>query len=237
MSESVLQTLGRDEEAPPDWRAAAPGLELRSLAAVALTVPILLAAGVYWLHQLPAGPPLRASDNVIEVQLMGSRAAAVERQETARTEQQPSPPPVEKSAVEDRIPAILETQRVTASVQPERTAPTPSAAVPASAPAQRTASDQRAAAFQRALQSHIARFRHYPDAGRREWAQGTVQLLFSMRRDGTVTNVSVASSSGYQSLDAAAIETIRKAQPLPRIPAELPERLNILVPVAFDLPQ
>jgi periplasmic protein TonB len=236
MSESILRTLGRDEEATPDWRAAAPGVELRSLAAVALTVPILLAAGVYWLHQLPAGPPLRATDNVIEVQLIGSHAAAVERQETPRAERQPTPPPAEKS-VEDRIPAIPETQSAAASVQPERTAPAPSAAVPASAPAQRTASDQRAVAFQRALQSHIARFRHYPDAGRREWAQGTVQLLFSMRRDGTVTNVSVASSSGYQSLDAAAIETIRKAQPLPRIPAELPEHLNILVPVAFDLPQ
>jgi len=57
-----------------------------------------------------------------------------------------------------------------------------------------------------------------------------------MLRDGTVTDVRIASSSGYSLLDIAAIETIRKAQPLPRIPAELPESLNILVPVAFELP-
>jgi protein TonB len=236
MTESVLLTAGPDDEAPPDWRASAPGLELRSLAAVALSVPLLLAAGVYWLHQLPAGPDLRPTDNIIEVRLIGAQATVVERQEPPRAEQQPTPPLAEKPA-EDRIPVIPETPVASLPAEPEQMVPARSTAVPASAPAQRAALDQKSARFQRALQSHIARFQRYPEAGRRERAQGTVQLLFSMQRDGKVTNVSVASSSGYTSLDVAAIETVRKAQPLPRIPAELPEQLTILFPVAFDLPQ
>jgi protein TonB len=57
-----------------------------------------------------------------------------------------------------------------------------------------------------------------------------------MLRDGTVTDVQVISSSGFDVLDAAAVETIRNAAPMPRIPSELPGHLNIHVPVAFDMP-
>src|SRR5215469_7440291 len=68
-----------DQDLSVDWRVAAPGLELRSLAAVALAVPLLLAAGVYWLHKLPIGPNLRADDSsVIEVRLIGPQGRAVE---------------------------------------------------------------------------------------------------------------------------------------------------------------
>jgi hypothetical protein len=36
---------------------------------------------------------------------------------------------------------------------------------------------------------------------------------------------------------AARFQTIRNTQPMPRISAELPGQLNIMMPVAFDLPQ
>jgi protein TonB len=61
--------------------------------------------------------------------------------------------------------------------------------------------------------------------------------MFAMRRDGTVKDIWIRNSSGHDLLDAAAIDTIRKAQPAPRIPSELPDQLNVLIPVAFDLPQ
>lgn len=57
-----------------------------------------------------------------------------------------------------------------------------------------------------------------------------------MRRDGMVTDVWVKASSGFNALDLAAVDTIRNAQPLPRIPSELPDQLNISMPVAFNLP-
>jgi periplasmic protein TonB len=109
-------------------------------------------------------------------------------------------------------------------------APTSSSA-PIRIPTSRTA-----AIFQRALLSHIAQYRHYPDQARRDRVQGKVQLVFAMQRDGMVTDVWVKASSGHDALDLAAVDTIRKAQPLPKIPSELPDQLNISVPVAFDLP-
>lgn len=222
------------EEAPPDWRAAAPGLDMRALAAVALAVPLLLAAGIYWLHRLPLGPNVRTSESVIEVRLIGAQGRLAERQDNPSPVERPVQPPPDTLAP-DLNQAIPAAALAMLPPQPERPA-APAATAPASAPpTSHIAIDrERAATFQRRLQSHIARFRYYPEGAKRERAQGIVALLFSMRRDGTVTDVRIVSSSGYTSLDAAAIETIRKAQPMPKIPAELPEQLTIGVPVAFD---
>jgi protein TonB len=92
-----------------------------------------------------------------------------------------------------------------------------------------------ASTFQRTLLRHIARYQNYPDEARSARLQGVVQLVFAMTRDGIVLDVWIKSSSGSSILDQAALDTIRRAQPLPRIPSELPDRLNILVPVSFAL--
>jgi protein TonB len=219
----------------PDWNTAAPPLELRWLAAVALAAPLLLAAGVYWLHRVPLGTNLRPSDSLVEVRLISPQGVVVQRQDAPQPAVKPPQPPAE-TLVQDPTRAIPQAAVASAPPAPERTSPARAVSAPASADTH-LLMDQRALTFQRALQSHIARYRRYPEGARRDQARGTVQLLFSMLRDGTVTEVRIASSSGYSLLDVAAIETIRKAQPMPRIPAELPERLNILMPVAFELPQ
>lgn len=227
-----------DEDAAPDWRAAAPGLELRSIAAVALTVPLLLAAGVYWLHQLPVGPNLRTNDSVVEVRLLGPQGQAPEPQDVPTSSAQQREPPPPETSMKDPTRTIPDTAVASLPSRPEQAAAaSPAAATSSAPPISHIALEQKAAVFQRTLLSHIARYRRYPEGARRERAQGVVRLLFSMKRDGTVIDVRVVSSSGYALLDTAAIETIRNAQPMPRIPAELPEHLNITMPVAFDLPQ
>lgn len=238
MSDSVPQTPF-DQDGSADWRAVAPGLDLRSLAAVALAVPLLLAAGVYWLHKLPIGPNLHTDDgSIIEVRLIGPQVRAAATQDTTSPVPQSVQPPAE-TLMQDPVRTIPTTATASLPPQPEQPAATPSSVAPASAPpvSRFTINKEKAAAFQRALQSHIARYQHYPDRARREHAEGIVSLLFSMRRDGSVTNVWIVSSSGYTLLDGAAIETIRNAQPMPRIPVELPEQLTIQMPVAFDLPR
>ena len=59
-------------------------------------------------------------------------------------------------------------------------------------------------------------------------------VMFAMRRDGSIVRVDIKSSSGRSVLDREAIETIRRAQPLPRIPADMPELLTVMIPVTFD---
>jgi protein TonB len=86
------------------------------------------------------------------------------------------------------------------------------------------------------LLSHIARFRRYPEDARRQGVKGVVTVLFAMHRDGSVSGVWVRTTSGNLELDTAAIDTIHRAAPLPAIPSELPDNLNVLIPVAFNLP-
>jgi protein TonB len=88
--------------------------------------------------------------------------------------------------------------------------------------------------FRSELLRHIARFQRYPRAAERQHLQGTVRTGFSMDRDGNVLAVWVRTSSGQPVLDQAAIDTIRRAQPLPRIPAALPASLKVDIALGFD---
>jgi protein TonB len=89
--------------------------------------------------------------------------------------------------------------------------------------------------FQRELLAHIAAYRRYPDAARAERLTGVVNVRFALDRDGMVLDAWVQKSSGYQSLDQEAIETIRRAQPMPSIPLSMPGRVDLVMPVAFAL--
>lgn len=90
--------------------------------------------------------------------------------------------------------------------------------------------------FQRRLLAHIETYRRYPDAAKRGRLEGVVELLFAMDRKGLVIGVWIKRSSGFPALDKEAIATVLRAQPLPPIPAELPDPLNITLPVAFGSP-
>ncbi|WP_368854807.1 energy transducer TonB [Methylosinus sp. Ce-a6] len=215
----------------PDWLQSAPSFDTRLLVSLTLVlVPALLAASVYWLHRSPSpGPTRNATDATVEVRILAAPKAleppreALPQISPARTpsvsetvsvaSERPTSDPVAKNAA---IDTTVASPRLRSAAEPLR-------------PSER----QKASAFQRALQSHIALYRRYPEEARRARMQGTVQILFSMRRDGSVLDVWVRASSGQRALDAAAVDTIRLAQPLPRIPPELPDRLTILAPVEF----
>jgi protein TonB len=215
---------------PPDWRAVAPTIGIRSIAAIALVVPLLLVAGVCWLHQMPSVPGPGTSGDVIEVRLIGPQADNAQGQDLSEPSETAPAPPADP-LIDDQNHAIPAETAMPMPPEPQR--PTPSAAstvpAPSAIPTQGVL-NKKALMYQRALQSHIARYRQHPDGDRR----GRVRLVFLMLRDGTVTNVLITSSSGDAILDQAAIETIRKAQPMPKIPNELPEPLSIFLPIAFD---
>jgi protein TonB len=87
--------------------------------------------------------------------------------------------------------------------------------------------------FQQTLLRHVVRYQRYPNAALPGRLHGAVETLFSMRRDGTLLEVWVKTSSGEAMLDKAAVDAIRRAQPLPPIPSALPDRLNIQITLAF----
>jgi protein TonB len=81
------------------------------------------------------------------------------------------------------------------------------------------------------IQRRIRDRLRYPPQARRAGIQGTVEVGFTVHRDGAVSAVVMLVSSGQESLDQAAMAAVRAAAPFPPPPAQA--RLSI--PVAFRL--
>ena len=75
--------------------------------------------------------------------------------------------------------------------------------------------------WQSDLLRHLAKYKKYPENARRRGLTGVVQLRFVVDSDGKVLSYDIASSSGNASLDRATMDMIRRAQPLPKPPAEV----------------
>ena len=86
------------------------------------------------------------------------------------------------------------------------------------------------------LVREIHRNKYYPRKARRRAEQGTVLVRFTIEREGGLSAISVASSSGFHRLDDAALETLRRLTPFRPIPVALNrERWPITVPIEFSL--
>jgi protein TonB len=82
---------------------------------------------------------------------------------------------------------------------------------------------------------HVQESLVYPLAARRQSLRGTVELDVSLDPSGRVRDVRVARSSSHGILDDAAVDTLRRLDPLP-LPESLPRRpLLIRLPLVFDL--
>jgi periplasmic protein TonB len=91
-------------------------------------------------------------------------------------------------------------------------------------------------AFVARLFAHLNRFKQYPQGARLRHEQGVVGLRFTMDRQGRVLSFTIAKNSGSKLLDEEALNIIKRAQPLPRIPAAFPQtQLDLVIPVEFSL--
>jgi protein TonB len=82
------------------------------------------------------------------------------------------------------------------------------------------------------LIAQIERHKHFPLGA--QGRAGVVRVAFSIDQTGTLISVGVAASSGSASLDDAAIDLIRRAQPFPAPPARLGASvLSFVVPVRY----
>ncbi|GMO46189.1 MAG: hypothetical protein Ta2B_27580 [Termitinemataceae bacterium] len=71
----------------------------------------------------------------------------------------------------------------------------------------------------------------YPALAKRTGTQGTVVIVFTILADGSIGNIGVSSSSGEETLDAAAINAVRAASPFKAPNASV----RLSVPVVFTL--
>lgn len=111
--------------------------------------------------------------------------------------------------------------------------PPPAAAAPA-APA--PASPAAAATWQSRLLAHLTRFKRYPPASQMRREQGVAMLWFRMTPAGEVLAFRLERSSGHALLDEETLALIRRAQPLPALPPEMPQQpIELVVPLRYEL--
>lgn len=87
------------------------------------------------------------------------------------------------------------------------------------------------------LVAHLNKFKTYPIASQLAGVEGTTQLRFTIDSDGNVVSYELVQSSGNVDLDAATLELIRRAQPLPKPPADLMKDgpITIIAPFIYSL--
>ncbi|UHD14853.1 energy transducer TonB [Thiocapsa bogorovii] len=86
------------------------------------------------------------------------------------------------------------------------------------------------------LAAWLERHKRYPSQARKLRQEGIVRVRFVIDRNGKVISHRIESSSGHTALDRAASELLRRASPMPAIPASMGRsRLEIVVPIAYRL--
>ena len=92
------------------------------------------------------------------------------------------------------------------------------------------------ASWQKALVSHLNRFKRYPDGARARGSQGSVLVEFTIDRSGNVVASRVLRHSGSSLLDEEAIAVLQRASPLPGPPAEMTgELFPLTLPIQFRI--
>jgi len=86
------------------------------------------------------------------------------------------------------------------------------------------------------LRRHLAKHKRYPPEASKQKQEGTVQVEFTLARDGTVLAARIEKSAGYPLLDQAVLDMLRNASPVPPLPERFTgEQIRITLPIGFSL--
>lgn len=152
--------------------------------------------------------------------------------------EKPKPKPQPKKPIEKKPEPPKEEP---AEEKPVDTPPTPvkvdKAAAPTTPPSPPSPPSNALPSWQSDLLRHLAKYKKYPEDARRRGMQGVARLRFVVDAQGNVLSFEIASSSGSPSLDRATLEMIRRAQPVPKPPAEVLNNgsIEILAPFVYSL--
>lgn len=220
-------------EHPTDWRTRSVGMG--GTASVFLL--IFAAAFLTWRTAYP----VRAVPEplAVDLQPLSSPDTAQEvpdgpvriEQRPAEPPRLPDTPPLQPLQDIPREPASSEPVAEPSPAAPPVAATSAPKSIPA--PPAPSASSNASATWEAQLLAHLEKYRRFPAAARARREQGIAHVRFLMNREGHVLSIEILRSSGSAALDRAALDTLRRAQPLPAIPPERPSPLELTVPVEF----
>lgn len=221
---------------------------------VAVAHAALLWAAMHWTAPLPvtiAGPSfaidLEAAPAAVET------PAPPQRQPEPRVQpQEPTPPapsvprPVRKPTPKPQaalppapVAELAEATEPAAAptpAEPAATAATAAAAQPSpSKPGAPAISQAELSRWQGSLLAHLERHKRYPRDAQMRRQEGAATIRFVMDSSGRVLSAVLERGSGVESLDREGLALLERAQPLPRPPNGSGERIDLAVPVRFQL--
>lgn len=136
-------------------------------------------------------------------------------------------PPEEQPAPQTPVAATTATQ-----VEAERAAATAAAPV---AGAPRLRDTKAVSNWQAKVVTVLERNKRYPAGAQSRGEQGTVQISFTIDRQGRLLASRVARTSGAPLLDAEAQALLQRAQPFPVPPGDVPgQEIALTVPIRFN---
>ena len=144
----------------------------------------------------------------------------------------PQPPkPVEKKP---EPPKEKPSEEKPSDAQPTQ-APTEKSAQPAPGPS--PAQQAAKASWQGTLLAHLAKYKKYPAGAQARGKEGTNRLRFVVDAQGNVLSFELVGRSGNADLDRATLEMIRRAQPLPKPPADMLNNgsIEIVAPFVYNI--
>ncbi|MCG6577316.1 energy transducer TonB [Pseudomonas sp. AF32] len=146
--------------------------------------------------------------------------------------QPPKPKPVEEKKPEP--PKEQPSEQKPSDSQPTQ-APTEKSAQPAPGPS--PAQLAAKASWQGTLLAHLGKYKNYPASARARGKEGLNRLRFVVDAEGNVLSFELVGKSGNADLDRATLEMIRKAQPLPKPPADMLTNgsIEIVAPFVYSI--
>lgn len=225
---------------PMSW-----GAHLFGVAGTASVIGLVLAAALFTWNTVYQ--PVRTTSQpltVIELQPLAAPpepirevAPGPEQVEKQEAELEPVIEPVPMPTVPPPTPNLSarETREPVKIIDPGPAAPETTAPKSVAAPAANRLSNDARPNWEGAILAHLERFRRYPARARAARQQGTVTVRFRMNRAGMVLSSTIVKKSGSLDLDQAALDTLQRAQPLPAIPDDKPDEVELTIPVEFRL--
>jgi protein TonB len=222
--------------------ASARSNRIFGLAGTCLIFGVVL-AGLFLTLQQRFAPPPPSSPLVVNLLPLASPPVTPPKPKVApksvkKHEQKPEPPKIEPvqrtvvplTTVSAPPPAPVAKPAPPAPSQPETATPKTAPAPPAPQVSSNTPDS-----WQGRILARLQRAQRYPGSARSAREQGVVYIRFRMNRDGHVLSSTLVRTSGFADLDQAALDTLRRADPLPAIPPERPDEVELIVPVEFYL--
>lgn len=239
-NDEMSRSHSRYCDQPMDWRT-----RLFGLAGTFSIIGLVLAAALFTWKAVYE--PARATSKpltIVELQPLAAPPEPVrdvapgpELVEKQEAQLEPVIEPIPIPLVQLATPTISarDTREPVKIVDPGPAVPETTAPESVVAPTTNRLSNDARPNWEGLILAHLERFRHYPARARAARQQGTVTVRFRMNRAGMVLSSAIVKKSVSYDLDRAALDTLQRAQPLPAIPANMADEVELTIPIEFLL--